>query len=268
MKKLSVVICCTLLSIANVCIADTKHPTIVFVHGALLTSSSWAPVQSYLQNRGYNVVTIDMPGRVNDGVKAENATLTAAAEKVCKIVNLQHTPVMLAAHSQGGAIITQATKYCGENIKALVYITAVIPLPGEKPFDLFSAEDNRNFDIVAPIDTNAGVAKPDLNAPIHQIFMADASDADAKRAINDMVAEPIILADARLDYDAAIFANIPKYYIETAKDLIISPATQEKYIRRQRLVSLTIMDSGHSPFVSKPALLGSILAKINNRLTA
>lgn len=264
MRKLYSIIFLILLS--NTCFASVKHPTIVLVHGALLTSSSWAPVQSYLQNKGYNVVTVDMPGRVNDGIKPGDATLTAAADKVCKVVKLQEGPVMLAAHSQGGAIITQATKYCGANIKALVYITAVIPLPGEKAFDLFSETDNHNFDLVAPIDEKSGLAMPNLTAPIHQIFMADASDADAKRAINDMVAEPIILGDARLDYDAAAFANIPKFYVKTSKDLIISPATQDKYMKRQRFVSTTVFDTGHSPFVSQPHLLAQELMNIDNSL--
>lgn len=264
MKTIYSFICLFLLS--PLCFAG-QHPTIVLVHGALLTSSSWAPVQSYLQNKGYNVVTIDMPGRANDGIKPSDATLTAAAEKVCKVVKLQHGPVMLAGHSQAGAIITQATKYCGANIKALVYITAVIPLPGEKAFDLFSAEDNHNFNIVAPIDERSGLAKPNLSAPIHQIFMADAIDADAKRAINDMVDEPIILGDTALDYDAKSFAAIPKFYIKTAKDLIISPATQDKYIQRQHFVNMTVLDTGHSPFVSQPHFLGQELININDSLS-
>lgn len=268
MKIKNAIITIILSFIMGSCFASIKHhPTIILVHGALLTSSSWAPVQSYLQNSGYNVVTIDMPGRVNDGIQPNDATLKLAVEKVCKVATLQHAPVMLVGHSQAGAIITEATKYCGASIKALVYITAVIPLSGEKPFDLFSQQDNHNFDIVAPIDNNSGLAIPDRNAPIKKLFMDDANDADATRAINDMEPEPVILADAELNYDPVIFNSIPKFYIKTSKDMIISPETQDKYIKRQNMKGIFILDTGHSPFISQPQTLGKKLAEINDTLS-
>jgi pimeloyl-ACP methyl ester carboxylesterase len=37
--------------------------TFVLVHGALFTSTGWAKTQNALQNEGYNVVTLDVPGR-------------------------------------------------------------------------------------------------------------------------------------------------------------------------------------------------------------
>lgn len=257
-----------LTSVAMNCFADEKkHPTIVLVHGALLTSSSWAPVQSNLQNNGYNVVTVDVPGRVDDNVKPGAATLQAAVAKVCKVVAMQSDPVLLGAHSQGGAIITEATKYCGANIKALVYITAVIPIPGEKAFDLLSQQDNQNFDKIAPIDSATGLAIPNLNSPIKKYFMADANDIDAKRAINDMVAEPIVIADAALSYNQSEFNNIPKYYIKTSRDKIISAETQDKYIKRQVMRRVFTVDTGHSPFVSQPAILAKYLSLIDNQLS-
>src|SRR5437763_179903 len=79
-----------------------SHPTFVLVHGALLTSNSWIAVQSQLQNAGYNVVTVDVPGRAEDGVKPDQVTLDKAAEKVCKVASLQVNSVVLVGHSQGG----------------------------------------------------------------------------------------------------------------------------------------------------------------------
>lgn len=244
-----------------------KHPTIVLVHGALLTSSSFAPLQSYLQNQGYNVITIDMPGRVNDKVLPKEATLMAAVKKVCKVVEMQKDPVLLVGHSQAGAIITQATNNCGAYIKGLVYVAAVLPLSGEKVFDLLSEQDNRHFEMVAPIDNNTGLAKPDHKAPLKEFFMGDANDDDAKRAINNMVPEPIVLGDGVLNYDQVLFNQIPKFYIKTSKDLIISPETQDKYIKRQNIKNLYILDTGHSPFISQPHLLGKKLISIYNSLS-
>lgn len=58
-----------------------SHPTMILVHGALFTGSVWAPVQTYLQDNGYPVITIDTPGRLHDEVAPQNATLSASSRK-------------------------------------------------------------------------------------------------------------------------------------------------------------------------------------------
>src|SRR5580658_9461358 len=97
-KKLSSLFALSLLS-SFVQAAPIK-PTMVLVHGALFTSSGWSSVQSHLQNAGYNVVTMDVPGRADDGIAPREVNLSLAAEKVCKVANLQHGPVVLVGHSQ------------------------------------------------------------------------------------------------------------------------------------------------------------------------
>ncbi|MGV3739842.1 MAG: alpha/beta fold hydrolase, partial [Gammaproteobacteria bacterium] len=206
---------------------QAKTPsTFLLVHGALFTSSVWAPVQSYLQNNGYNVITVDTPGRLNDGVSSQQATLAAAVQKVCQVAQAQNNPVILIGHNQAGAIITQATANCPQQIKALVYIAAVVPFPGERPFDVLSDQDNHNFDVSAPLDNNTGLSIPDRKAPIQTLFMADAQPEEAQRAILNMVPEPIIFAYNVLDYNLETFQKFPKYYIKTSNDFIISPESQ------------------------------------------
>ncbi len=268
MKKLLSAAFIFLFGLNTYSYAAPKHPTMILVHGALLTSSAWAKVQSALQNKEYNVVTVDTPGRTGDGVAPNEATLSAAAAKVCKVAKLQHGQVMLVGHSQAGAIITQATAVCREKIAGLVYVAAVAPASGEKAFDLLSEQDNLNFDLAAPIDFNKGVSIPNLNSPIKNLFIGmDVSDEDATLAVMNMVPEPIVLADESLRYDENFFKRIPKFYISTTKDQIISPATQNKYIHRLYLTSVYKIETGHSPFVTQPAQLANILMQINDRLS-
>lgn len=266
MKKLFFSILSFLLLSTNVH-ATSKHPTLVLVHGALLTSNVWSAVQSTLQNRGFNVITIDTPGRVKDGVIPSDATLSAAVGKICKVLKLQHRPVLLVGHSQAGAIITQATKYCSNKIAGLVYIAAVLPLPGEKTFDLLSAQDNHNFDVSAPLDEKNGTAIPDPHSNIKDLFIGnDVNEADALLAVANMVPEPIALGNERLKYDVTEFNRIPKFYIKTSKDQIVSPETQNKYIQRQHLTRIYTLETGHSPFVTQPHQLADLLEKIDSSL--
>ena len=67
-RKLFVYIVLVLFSVNIQAASSTTKPTLVLVHGALLTSKAWSSVQSYLQTKGYNVVTLDVPGRADDEV--------------------------------------------------------------------------------------------------------------------------------------------------------------------------------------------------------
>lgn len=244
-----------------------KPPTLVLVHGALLTSNIWGPVQSYLQNHHVNVVTLDVPGRLDDNISAKDADLELAAKKVCTVVNMQYGPVILVGHSQGGAIINQAINECGEKVKALVYIAAVVPLNGEKPYDLLSQTDGENFDLCTNIDHLSGLYQVNYNGPIKEMFMDDVSAEKSSRAIATMVPEPIIIGEKPLHFSNAVFEAIPKFYIKTTNDKIISPATQEKFLNRVKFIQTFELPTSHSPFLAEPKKVGEILNGIVDSLS-
>jgi pimeloyl-ACP methyl ester carboxylesterase len=253
-----------LLSAVSV-FAQGKYPTFVFVHGAMFNSSVWMTVQSRLQNANANVITIDVPGRADDGMLPAQVTLDAAADKLCKVAGLQEEPVVLVGHSQGGAVITQAIDKCADNIKALVYIAAVAPLNGETVFQDLSKEDNNNFDMCVTLDKSRKLYRVNTSGPIAQMFMADLEPDEAELAIENMVPEPTGIGDSKLHYSPAAFKSIPKFYIETRKDKIISLATQKKIERKIRPNRIYSMDTSHTPFFSQPYILSNYLLDIGRQ---
>jgi pimeloyl-ACP methyl ester carboxylesterase len=96
------------------------RPTIVLVHGAFADASSWNGVIERLQRQGYSVVAPANPLR---GVAADSAYLASA-------VNQLDGPVLLAGHSYGGAVITNAATDAA-NVVGLVYVAAFAPDEGE-----------------------------------------------------------------------------------------------------------------------------------------
>src|SRR4051812_46481096 len=101
------------------------QPTIVLVHGAFAESSSWDDVIEPLVVDGYRVVAAANPLR----------GLAADAAAVSDLVRTIEGPVVLVAHSYGGAVISNVDAVAGE-ITGLVFVNGFAPEPGESCFEL------------------------------------------------------------------------------------------------------------------------------------
>ncbi len=121
-------------------------PTIVLVHGAWADGSSWNSVTERLQADGYTVAVPPNPLRSLSGDSAYLASFLSTISG----------PIVLAGHSYGGAVITNAATG-NANVKALVYVDAYIPDQGQSLVQLtgtgscFAVEDLRTVFKFVPI---------------------------------------------------------------------------------------------------------------------
>ncbi|AVZ77195.1 hypothetical protein SLUN_03170 [Streptomyces lunaelactis] len=91
---------------------DAAKPTVVLVHGGFAdASASWNGVIKQLQRDGYPVVAPANPLR---GLPADAPYLASVLKSI-------KGPIILAGHSYGGAVITNAAAD-NPNVKALVYV--------------------------------------------------------------------------------------------------------------------------------------------------
>ena len=99
---------------------STPTPAIVLVHGAWADASGWSAVILRLQEDGFTVYAPPNPLR---GLPQDAAYLRAF---LTQNPALAGQPVIVAGHSYGGAVITNAA--AGDpQVKALVYVDAFIP---------------------------------------------------------------------------------------------------------------------------------------------
>lgn len=96
-------------------------PTIVLVHGAFADGSSWNGVIQRVHQQGYNVVAPSNPLR---GVTADSAYLASLLGQI-------DGPVLLAGHSYGGAVISNAAA-SAPNVVGLVFVAAFATDEGER----------------------------------------------------------------------------------------------------------------------------------------
>src|SRR6202171_2257911 len=99
---------------------QSPKPTIVFVHGGWADSSSWNQEVTNLERLGYPVIAPANPLR----------DLTSDAAYIRSVLQTISGPIVLVAHSYGGAVITNAAVGV-PNVKALVFIAAFAPDKGE-----------------------------------------------------------------------------------------------------------------------------------------
>jgi alpha-beta hydrolase superfamily lysophospholipase len=114
-------------------------PTVLFIHGLWLHSTSWSPWQEHFAAAGYETLAPEWPG-TPDTVEAARADPDAAANQgiddvtthYAKIIEGLETPPVLIGHSFGGMI---AEKLLGQGIGAAAIaidaaqIKGVLPLP-------------------------------------------------------------------------------------------------------------------------------------------
>ena len=99
--------------------------TVVLVHGAFAESASWDGVVAALLDADLPVIAAANPLR----------GLAADAESVSDVVRSIDGPIVLVAHSYGGAVISNVDADAGE-IVGLVYVNGFAPECGENCFGL------------------------------------------------------------------------------------------------------------------------------------
>jgi len=96
-----------------------KSVNVVLVHGGFVDGAGWEGVYGILKKDGYNVSIVQNPTlSLADDVAATKLILAA-----------QDRPVILAGHSYGGAVITEAGN--DPKVAGLVYVCAFAPDKGE-----------------------------------------------------------------------------------------------------------------------------------------
>ena len=160
----------TLVSVFGTCSGGCFHsnrrdhlmlPTIVLVHGAFAESSSWDAVIDRLRGAGHPVIAAANPLR---GL----ATDAAAVDDVVRAVD---GPVVLVAHSYGGAVISNVDPDAGQDRRARVRQRFRTGTWGE----LLRAGRQVSRQHARRDDAPAGAAKRRHDRPIHHRLIASTS---------------------------------------------------------------------------------------------
>ncbi len=234
----------------------------LLVHGALGDASAWKKVAPLLREAGAVVATPDNPGAAADfegplGAPAFEdyvATIERAIDAAPK-------PVILVGYSSGGIIVTQVAENRPDDIAALVYLCAYIPVDGETLQALtMSDEDSmiRTRLRIDPATGKAGLSPEDMR----EIVFHDCSPEDAAAGMAHQRPESLGLLRAPVHVTEANFGRVPRYCITTLRDRAVSSALQKRMYERTPVEKVYAIDSGHVPSFSHAGELAAALLEI------
>src|SRR3954452_5892769 len=220
------------------------RPTIVLVHGAFAESASWDQVIDPLVAEGNRVVAAANPLR----------SLAGDAAAVSDLVRTIEGPVVLVAHSYGGAVISNVDADAGD-IVGLVYVNAFAPDAGENCFGLAAMFPGS---LLGP-ETSRPVPRSDgttdlyvASEPFHDIFCQDvpASRAALMCATQRPATQEALVEPSGED---PLWKRVPSWFLIGEEDHIILAELQRYMAERARAQRTgAIEGASHAILVSRP----------------
>ena len=223
-------------------VSPTKN--VVLVHGAWADGSSWSKVVPLLQAKGLNVVCVQNPlTSIADDVAATN-----------RMINAQDGPVILAGHSYGGAIITEA----GNNPKVagLVYVAAFAPDEGETLASLAQPYGATPlFGKLKPIEDGFLLLTP---KGVIEDFAQDLSTEEKETMVATQAATQGAILGTPIG--KAAWHSKPSWFVIASNDRAISPEQEKKTAERMGAKTITLATS-HVAMLAKPQEVADFIAE-------
>jgi len=227
---------------------------IVLVHGAFAGAWCWEPVLGGLRAAGHTVEAFDLPGSGEDRTPVAEVTLDAYATRVCEVL-AAGPPAVLAGHSMGGIVITQAAARSPEQITSLIYVAAFLPADGQSLLNLTAypeaAEDQVQANLV--VDGDPPVATMPAAASRAALFGC-CDDEQAAWGVGHLGAQPVVPFTQPVtlgDPPSDVFVALPRAYITCAQDRAIPPAMQRRMFDAGGCDPVIELDTDHSPWISR-----------------
>ncbi|MDJ1136626.1 alpha/beta hydrolase [Streptomyces iconiensis] len=228
-------------------------PTVVLVHGAFAEGSSWNGVVKRLKREGYPVMAPANPLR---GVSSDAAYLRDVLAGI-------KGPVVLAGHSYGGSVISEAAAG-NKNVEALVYVAAFLPDKGESASELSAKFPGSTLGSTlneVPTALPDGSKVTDLyieQGKFHRQFAADVSRSTAQQ----MAATQRPVTSAALDEgaEAAAWRTIPSWSMITTQDRNI-PLKAQTFMADRAHARTVKINASHAVTVSHPDAVARLINK-------
>jgi len=240
--------------------AKIRVKTYVLVHGAWQAPSGWQIVKTQLEKKGQRVITVQLPGHGNDTTAAAKLTMDTYIATVVNAINAIDGKVILVGHSMAGMIISGVAEQIPNRIEKLVYIAAYVPANGQSAYAISLLDKQSQLGAALIPSADKTLLDVKLNQ-VTNIFCQDAPTKVKKLVLAHYRAEPAIPFSNPVTLTGDNFGKVAKCYIQTLQDHGIGINLQNEMVKSAGITKVYKLNSGHSPFLSMPAAVTTILLK-------
>jgi pimeloyl-ACP methyl ester carboxylesterase len=235
---------------------DGDRPTIVLVHGAWADATGFdGPIRA-LHSQGYRAIGVANPLR---GLDSDAAYLDALLQTV-------EGPMVLVAHSYGGAVISNAATG-NDQVKALVFVAGWALDDGESIEQLLGLNEGS---LVPPALQQVPFTNPDGSEGVDLYLDQEAFPAAFAGDVDPETAR--VMAASQRPWSAAALSapsgppawkSIPSWYLLGTEDKAIPPATQ-RFMAERATATIEEVPASHASMVSQPDVATKLIVTAAN----
>jgi len=226
----------------------------VLVHGAWHGAWCWKKILPALWSAGHRAFPVTLTGTGERAHQlSRDITLRTHADDVAAVIESQELQqAIVVGHSYGGMVITAVADRMQERIAHLVYLDAVVPLPGESWSSTHSAQTQAQ--------RRQGIAETGSIPPADPA-MFGLTGEDAQWVARRQTPQPGGVYDDPLHFDAARVAALPRTFIDCTAPALPTIAVMRERVRQQSGWQVHEIPTGHDAMISAPEeLLRHLLA--------
>jgi pimeloyl-ACP methyl ester carboxylesterase len=208
----------------------------------------------YGRQRNQRITLLQSKGIAATAVQLPLTTLSGDVATVKRAIALQDGPVLLAGHSYGGAVITEAGN--DPKVVGLVYVAAFAPGDGESVGSVGKAYPP------APLGAEL---RPDADG-----YLSISPKGFAEDFAQDLPADEVkVLWATQGPTNAAVFGSTianaswktkPSWFVVADKDRAIPPALEKAEAERMKATTITVPAS-HLVMLSHPKEVADLIEK-------
>jgi pimeloyl-ACP methyl ester carboxylesterase len=217
---------------------------VVLVHGAFVDGSGWEGIYRELTGRGFHVTIVQNSTRRLD----DDVALTQTA------IDAQDGPVVLAGHSYGGVVITEAGNH--PKVASLVYVAAFAPDRDESVATLIK-------------DPPPGAPVPPILPPQNGLLLLDRAKFAASFAADLDLNVAAFMADSQVPWGVQALSGTvsepawkakPSWYVIATEDRMIPVEAQRSMAKRagSRVVEV---NGSHAALISQPDAVAAVIER-------
>lgn len=227
----------------------------VLVHGAWHGAWCWRRVLAPLRAAGHGAFAVSLTGVGERAHLASTSiTLQTHIADIVGVVEAEELEdVILVGHSYAGMLITGAVQPLAGRLKRLVYLDAIVPLPGE-------SWSSTQPDATRTARRAAIAASGTIPAPDPSSF--GLSGGDHAWVARRQTPHPGGMYDTALAFDPARWSALPRTFIDCVEPALATIDPMRTRVRRQPGWDVQEIATGHDAMVSAPDALVAILLSL------